>query len=156
MKWNAVSSSSSSEGSGVAVRRRLLCPFLRLGVLSLDLAEVRFAAVACFCCGFFLLRSSNLFFMPRSMFSMSILRAKELCTCFTTSKLPMASPRNAGGKSAVKSLNDERSGPRSAQGILLMMLRRETVAHALSWVWFANHICGGQVCSWEVVLRSSL
>ena len=57
--------------------------------------------------------------------------AKELWMSLTCSKLPMASPRKAGVKSAVKSLNCCRASPISSPEMLLTMLSRATLAHAL-------------------------
>ena len=47
----------------------------------------------------------------------------------------MASPRNAGLKSDVKSLNPWRLSPSSMLGILLTMFNNATLAQALLLVW---------------------
>lgn len=62
--------------------------------------------------------------------------ANELWICLTKSKLAIASPRSAGLKSDVKSLNPRRLTPSSMLGILLTMFSNATLAQALLLVWF--------------------
>ena len=57
--------------------------------------------------------------------------AKELWIVLTNSKLPIASPRKAGVKSEVNSLNCCRCSPNLSSGILLTMFSKATLAHAL-------------------------
>ena len=47
----------------------------------------------------------------------------------------MASPRKAGVKVAVNSLNCSKFSPKSMSGMLFMMLSSATLAHALSIVY---------------------
>ena len=58
----------------------------------------------------------------------------ELCICLMKSKLPIASPRSAGVKFEVNSLNCFRCSPRSIPGILLTIFNKATLAQALSMV----------------------
>lgn len=57
--------------------------------------------------------------------------ANELWMVLTNSKLPIASPRRAGVKSAVNSLNCSRCSPSLSSGILLTMFSNATLAQAL-------------------------